>query len=1202
MAKCFYCQKKVSEGGLSKHMVQCANKQREQAPRHKPTLPEPIIEMPTVVEDLMVPDPMVVDAPRRSKRGKRRLPARYREPSPVPQIEPVDLQGLVDVDNTLGGHPLPFDTSGAMFCTKTDNFGVYRVYPRRPTHDPDRFLSSSDLYDPSIQPVNENDVDIPPAPELSPASDPQLTSERDSPWRPFKSPSVARLMAWMYNGSSQKSIAELDTLVHDVILKDDFNPTDLHNFSTKREHNHLDAGFDAAAASMDASSVVFASSSGWEATTLRLRLPKGKNKVPESRAPEYEVHGVYLRPLLAVMKEAFGGAAFNTFHIVPFERSWSPHPATHPAVREPFKNVPPRHQTLYSEIYNCPRMMEDYRNLPTDARYECIIAAFLFWSDSTHLASFGTASLWPLYTFFGNQSKYIRVTPSINSCYHQAYIPKLADDINEVYTEIFGSPPTAPVLTHLKRELMHAVWDKLLSDEFINAYEHGILVQCYDGVQRRIFPRIYTYAADYPEKILLATIRYLGKYPCPRCLIPKSEIYKMGMSRDITFRRTHRRKDSTSIQKLIETVRKYMYNKGLLVHGSAVDSVLKHQSLVPTRNAFAKLYPLGFNYYSIFLPDLLHELELGVWKAVFMHLIRMLHFIGPTAVAALNSRYRRVPTFSAGTIRRFHNDAAAMKKLAGRDYEDLLQCSIPAFEGLFLDDADNLAITHLLFVLCDWHSLAKLRLHTNTTLESLSAATRNLGRALRDFTDKVCPKYATKELPKETEARSRREQAAAGKQKKAQPGTPNPKLFNLTTYKLHALGDYVEAIKQYGTSESWSTQIGELEHRRVKRYYARTNKNDYTRQIAKLERRQRILRALRDRLNTKGRSQSPDNTEQTNKHYKISSSKKKRINLDEFLLEYRDDPAVETFIPTLKAHLLTRLLNLPYGGDEHVFTTEELAKVIIINDNVFEHQTLAINYTTYDMRRAQDLLNPRTNADFMVSSYDDSNTDTDMAQFWYGRIIAIFDAHILFDGTTTKMDFIWVQWFGQDPDWTSSWSEKQIPRIGFVTKDEEDPHYGHCFGFLDPNNIIRAVHIIPAFVFGPTNSDKVFLPPSLVRDPLDKDKDWINYYVDIFADRDMSMRYRGGAIGHTATHRVLPTSRETTPQAATDDDDEDIPDWDRTHSGIDVEVIDLEELDPDNDISEAEGEQESDVSEDSEGEAEDEVEDETEGFLYAGDL
>jgi hypothetical protein len=33
-----------------------------------------------------------------------------------------------------------------------------------------------------------------------------------------------------------------------------------------------------------------------------------------------------------------------------------------------------------------------------------------------------------------------------------------------------------------------------------------------------------------------------------------------------------------------------------------------------------------------------------------------------------------------------------------------------------------------------------------------------------------------------------------------------------------------------------------LEHRRVKRFYARTNKNKYARQCARIERRQRILR------------------------------------------------------------------------------------------------------------------------------------------------------------------------------------------------------------------------------------------------------------------------------------------------------------------------------------------------------------------------
>jgi len=38
-------------------------------------------------------------------------------------------------------------------------------------------------------------------------------------------------------------------------------------------------------------------------------------------------------------------------------------------------------------------------------------------------------------------------------------------------------------------------------------------------------------------------------------------------------------------------------------------------------------------------------------------------------------RYRNVPTFGRGTIRRFHKNASAMKKLAGRDFEDLLQVS-----------------------------------------------------------------------------------------------------------------------------------------------------------------------------------------------------------------------------------------------------------------------------------------------------------------------------------------------------------------------------------------------------------------------------------------------------------------------------------------------------------------------------------------------
>jgi hypothetical protein len=43
---------------------------------------------------------------------------------------------------------------------------------------------------------------------------------------------------------------------------------------------------------------------------------------------------------------------------------------------------------------------------------------------------------------------------------------------------------------------------------------------------------------------------------------------------------------------------------------------------------------------------------------------------------AYKIRYRGVPTFGSQTIRSFSTNASEMKKLAARDYEDLLQVRI----------------------------------------------------------------------------------------------------------------------------------------------------------------------------------------------------------------------------------------------------------------------------------------------------------------------------------------------------------------------------------------------------------------------------------------------------------------------------------------------------------------------------------------------
>ena len=65
-----------------------------------------------------------------------------------------------------------------------------------------------------------------------------------------------------------------------------------------------------------------------------------------------------------------------------------------------------------------------------------------------------------------------------------------------------GAKLSDALLTHCHREFFHAQWCILLDGEFLEAYEHGIVITCQDQVDRRIYPRIFTYSADYPEKYM----------------------------------------------------------------------------------------------------------------------------------------------------------------------------------------------------------------------------------------------------------------------------------------------------------------------------------------------------------------------------------------------------------------------------------------------------------------------------------------------------------------------------------------------------------------------------------------------------------------------------------------------------------------------------------------------------------------------------
>jgi hypothetical protein len=137
----------------------------------------------------------------------------------------------------------------------------------------------------------------------------------------------------------------------------------------------------------------------------------------------------------------------------------------------------------------------------------------------------------------------------------------------------------------------------------------------------------------------------------------------------------------------------------------------------------------------------------------------------------------------------------------------MFQCAIPVFEGLFPPDHDR-AVQSLLYRFAQWHALAKLRMHSESTVTLLEETFKNLARKLRKFQRDTCSAFNTTELPKETAARHRKltQRSNTATTPLESGGARLKKLFNLSTYKFHAMGDYVRTIKLFGSTDSFTTQ------------------------------------------------------------------------------------------------------------------------------------------------------------------------------------------------------------------------------------------------------------------------------------------------------------------------------------------------------------------------------------------------------------
>jgi hypothetical protein len=85
--------------------------------------------------------------------------------------------------------------------------------------------------------------------------------------------------------------------------------------------------------------------------------------------------------------------------------------------------------------------------------------------------------------------------------------------------------------------------------------------------------------ANHTYRVLIATIRNKGICPCPRCLVSKANLDKIGHVQDKQSRTTNVR---TYARYWVTRAREFIYKLGRGVTSTAVENVLTAHSLVPT--------------------------------------------------------------------------------------------------------------------------------------------------------------------------------------------------------------------------------------------------------------------------------------------------------------------------------------------------------------------------------------------------------------------------------------------------------------------------------------------------------------------------------------------------------------------------------------------------------------------------------------------
>lgn len=161
-------------------------------------------------------------------------------------------------------------------------------------------------------------------------------------------------------------------------------------------------------------------------------------------------------------------------------------------------------------------------------------------------------------------------------------------------------------MAHCGRELMHAVWDMIQDEEFMERLPQRHASRVFRRNRSTFVPSLILLFRRLSRKVrfnsgvnfigtdvvlykvLLATVRYLGARPCVSCLVRKEDTGELGTPADIEqLRKTGARIDPKERQpRKVTKARKAIFTDGRVIDGKAVDEQLKEKGYHPTRVSF----------------------------------------------------------------------------------------------------------------------------------------------------------------------------------------------------------------------------------------------------------------------------------------------------------------------------------------------------------------------------------------------------------------------------------------------------------------------------------------------------------------------------------------------------------------------------------------------------------------------------------------